>query len=85
MSSDTMHFQGLAHPHPSARDDTASPPRRSRPRAVATADATVTMAGARGRRTRERSLLRDPAVWAWLIVAMLAMIPAGAALRVIAG
>jgi len=32
---------------------------------------------------REHRMLRDPALWAWLIVALLAMLPARAVLDVI--
>ncbi|HEX6137155.1 MAG TPA: hypothetical protein VF059_05825 [Casimicrobiaceae bacterium] len=32
---------------------------------------------------RQHRVLRDPAVWAWLIVALLAIFPARAALHVI--
>jgi len=35
------------------------------------------------RRRESRKPLRDPAFWAWLIAAMLAMIPAASALHVI--
>ena len=35
------------------------------------------------RRRSAHATLRDPAVWAWLIVALLAMLPAKAALHVI--
>ena len=84
MTSNTMHLQHLTNGH-SAHGATISPPRAlPRPRIDAARDGAARTIE-RGGRPRERSFLRDPAVWAWLIVAMLAMIPAGAALRAIGG
>jgi hypothetical protein len=86
MSSNTMHLQGLTNGRHSAPDSNVSRPSASPRRGIhAVRDDARAASGERAHRSRERSLLRDPALWAWLIVAMLAMIPAGAALRAIAG